>query len=68
LNVTEVVVVTVLQAGMAWFQDKVVPARCKNIGHCWLTDITAQTMTMLLDQVIKGLDFIDTNQVIQLLA
>src|SRR5690554_8193764 len=49
LDIAQIVVIAILQAGMAWFQYKVIPAGGQNIGHSWFTDITAQTVTMLLD-------------------
>src|SRR5690606_16679039 len=68
LDIAEVVVVTILQTGMTWFQNKIIPAGCQNIGYSRFADITAHAVPMLLNQVRESLDFMHAYQVIQFLT
>lgn len=68
LDVAQVVVVAVLQAGQFFLEHKLVPARREHAGRHGLADVAAHAFAVAREQVFKSLDLAHAHQVVDLLA
>ena len=68
LDVAQVVVVAVLQAGQFLLEHKLVPARREHAGRHGLADVAAHAFAVAGEQVFKSLDLAHAHQVVDLLA